>query len=171
MAAARQVFDTKTGRKKRIAGIVLLAVLLAACLAVVIAGFSIRYQPPELEPARQKGAPNVDEHYLYREVQTAFEHSFGIAANLYRQEDGSVNIWLVNPADSRVHLACEVKDAETNDVYYKSGRIEPGEYVQNLPPLILDNKQHMVDVTVYAFHETDFTSEGSTTLRLTLQPW
>ena len=172
MTVRRQTVHSSMGRNKRIAGGILFGLLLIACVAVIVMTLGIRYEPPALEESAKTGVPVVDEGYLYMTLESNFGYAFQLAANLYRQEDGSVNIYLTNPAESPVHLLCEILDADTKEVYYKSGRLEPGTYVENLPPLIdFENKMHEIDVLVYAFETEDFTSAGTTTMRMVLRPW
>lgn len=172
MTTQRQTVHTSFGRNKRIAGFAILALLLAGCLFVVVKTLMTRYEPPVLEEARKHGVPVVDEGYLYTTLESNFGYSIQLAANLYRQEDGSLNIYLTNPADSGVHILCEITDAETGEMFYRCGRLEPGTYVENLPPLVdFENKMRDIDVKVYAFTNKDFTSAGTTTMRMVLRPW
>ena len=172
MLTRRQTIHTGMGRGKRIAGGILFGLLLAACVAVIVMTLRIRYEPPALEEGAKTGVPIVDEGYLYMTLESNFGYAFQLAANLYRQEDGSVNIYLTNPAESPVHLLCEIQNAETKEVYYKSGRLEPGTYVETLQPQMeFENKMYDIDVLVYAFEADDFTSAGTTTMRMVLRPW
>ncbi|WP_196229618.1 hypothetical protein [Butyrivibrio fibrisolvens] len=83
-----------------------------------------------------------------------------------------MNIYLTNPEDSEVDLLCKVKDAETGDVLYKSGRILAGEYVATLKPEgRIDNVKRDIFVEIYALNSETFISEGTTRLDLVLQPW
>ena len=172
MTIRRQTVHTRIGRNKRIAGFAILALLLTGCIGVVIKTLATRYEPPALEEMRKQGVPEVEEGYLYTTLDSNFGYAFQLAANLYRQEDGSLNIYLTNPAESGVHILCEITDAETGEMYYRCGRLEPGTYVENLPPLIdFENKMRDIDVKVYAFTKEDFTSAGTTTMRMVLRPW
>ena len=169
---SRQVYQSVMGKKKnRILLIVIIFILFLSILALG-AGLYIKYSPPELEPMAVKGTPEVSEGYLYDTVQTDFDYIFVMAANLYRQEDGSVNIYLTNPEQNEVSIMCEIMDAVDGTVYYKSGRLLPGEYVENLKPQIdFSNTPHDIKVKVYAFEQDTYLSAGTTELKLVLQAW
>ena len=172
MSRSRQIYYPITDRRKRALGFAVLTFVLAGCLAVVLKTVLIEYKPPALEKESHKGSPQVEEKYLYREIETDFGYSFGIAANLFRLEDGSIDICFTNPASNTVSIRCEVTDAETGKLYFQSGRLEPGTYVMNLPALTEpDGVKHEVYAKIYAFLPKDYTSAGTTTLHLTLQPW
>ena len=169
---SRQIFESERDKRKRRNGLIVIAALLAVCVVAVIISLTVKYAPPALDSSRVKGAPTVDGSYLYKEVKSDFDYTLYMAANLYRQADGSVNIYLTNPPSNNVSLMCEITDLTTQEVYYKSGRIEPGEYIENLPAdHEFDNTVHNVMVKVYAFEPDTYESAGTTELKLVLQPW
>lgn len=169
---SRQIFISERDRKKKLAGIILITALLVACAAVLIYSLTVRYSPPALDKNRQTGVPIVEGSYLYKQLESDFGYSFSMAANLYRQEDGTVNVYFTNPEDNQVSLMCEILDAATGDSLYKSGRIEPGEYVEKLKPSKdFQNILYNIVVKVYAFEPDTYLSAGTTELRMILQPW
>ena len=172
MMAGRQTYDSITVKKNNRRGGAVIAVIILAILAVVIYGINIKYRPPEHEAHATSGKPEVDESFLYRTIESDFGYSFAMAANLYRQEDGSVRIFLTNPSENDFYLMCEVYDMDTAELYYKSGLLSPGEYVDSLKPEgDFENVFHNISVKVYALDMEDYTSEGTTELNLALQPW
>ena len=172
MSETRQVYRSAATEKMRfkknfIFGLVIF--LAVSAVIYVIAGI---YSPPSHDKKSHKGRPIPDDNYIYTRVVSDFEYVFYLSANLYMQEDGSLNIYLTNPEDSEVDLLCKVKDAETGDVLYKSGRILAGEYVATLKPEgRIDNVKRDIFVEIYALNSETFISEGTTRLDLVLQPW
>ena len=168
----RQTYKTVMGKNKARIGIIVLIAILVVAGAICIYSLNLKYAPPSLEKNVVSGVPNPSENYLYGELKTNFDYSISMAANLYQQEDGSVNIYLTNPADSEVSIMCEIYDMETDELYYKCGRIEPGYYIESLEPISeIENVQHDVVAKIYAFGLEDYTSAGTTELNLVLQPW
>ena len=168
----RQVYESQGDKRRRLTNLLSLLVILIAVLFIVLAGINKRYKPPKHEPNAVSGIPVVEEHYLYNKADTEFGYSFSMAANLYRQEDGSLNIYLTNPSANEVLLLCKIFDAENDTLYYESGYLEPGEYVENLPCATdFENVYHDVRVKIYAYHPATYTSEGTTELKIALQPW
>ena len=168
----RQFYRSRTKFRQQLPGIMVTVILLIGCLVTVIISLNIRYSPPALDPGRKTGTPAPDEGYLYRMVESDFSYSFGIAANLYRQKDGSVNIYLYDPPENKVSLMCEISDAKDGTPYYKSGRIEPGNYIESLSPVgEFKNEARDITVKIYAFEPETFESAGSTELKMILQAW
>lgn len=169
---ARQTYRSVMRRKSKIALLTIILIIVVLALAAILVSTLIKYSPPAQEAAAEKGEPTVSEEYLYREISTDFGYSFSMASNLYQQEDGSLNIFLTNPAKNEVHILCEIRDRDSKSVYYKSGRLLPGEYVRNLKPQTdISNELHNVDVVIYAFEPEKYLSAGTTDLKLVLQAW
>ena len=168
----RQIYHSSSDKKRLIPGLIIIILILLGCVAAVFLSTNKKYRPPELDPNRSAGIPHPEDNYLYETVNTDYGYSFGIAANLYQQKDGSVNVFLSNPAENTVSLMCEIKDAADKTVYYRCGRINPGEYVEKLSPsTVIKNEAKSVIVKIYAFEAEDYTSAGSVELKLVLQPW
>ena len=159
-------------RKSKLTLITLILIISVLALLSILISTLIKYSPPAHEAGAEKGEPEVSEDYLYREINTDYGYSFSMAANLYQQEDGALDIFLTNPAKNEVHIMCEIRDSDSKAVYYKSGRLLPGEYVRNLKPQTdISNELHNVDVVIYAFEPEKYLSAGTTDLKLVLQAW
>lgn len=171
-AKTRQVYYSTMGRKRFFAGLILLLLILTASVAVAVYALTVRYSPPEHEKNAGNGIPVVKDDYLYRTMKSDFGYSFSMAANLYQRKDGSVSVFLTNPVENDVNILCEIRDMETGLLYYKSGLLFPGEFVENLKPdTKFSNELHNVTVKVLAYEPESFLSAGTTELKLTLQPW
>ena len=169
---SRQLFSHSGPDKKRLMGLIIIGIVALLCIAAIIFSMKVSYKPPGFEAKAVQGIPAVDESFLSKEIKSDFGYRFYMAANLYRQEDGSVYIYLTDPSDNEVNLMCEVYDADTEELYYKSGVISPGEYVEALrPKKDFSNVYHDIIVRVYAFEPETYISEGTTELKLALQPW
>ncbi len=169
---SRQLFSHRGIDKRRMLGLIIIGVIIAACLIVIIISLNIRYKPPAFEKGAKAGVPEVEESYLFKQVESDFGYRFYIAANLYRQADGSLNIYLTNPADNGVYLMCEIYDADTGEMYYKSGVLDTGSYIETLKPKKdFENAFHNIRIDVYAFEPETYVSAGTTELKLALQPW
>lgn len=172
VAKTRQIYRSNMGRFRFRVGLILLLLILIACIVAVVYSLVVRYIPPAHEKSAQNGIPVVKESYLYKTVTSDFGYSFSMAANLYQREDGSVSVFLTNPIENEVSLLCEIRDMETGQLYYKSGLLSPGEFVENLKPGSgFTNELHNVKVTVLAFEPETYLSAGTTELKLVLQPW
>lgn len=172
MAARRQVYRSVIADRRRTTQTIILILLLIFFLGFLMFGLHRLYSPPAHDKTAEKGAPAVDDSYLYKRIDSDFGYSFSLAANLYRQEDGSVNIFLTDMAENSVDLLCEIHDTDTGELLYKSGRICPGEYVKTLFPVAeFDNAKRDITVSVFALNSDTYKSEGTTELKLVLQPW
>lgn len=168
----RQVYRSVSTDRKRRAQTILVIVLAVLFISLLIFGLHRLYSPPAHERTAEKGEPEVDEGYLYKRVDSDFGYSFSLAANLYRQEDGSLNIYFTDSTENSVDLLCEIHDTDTGELLYKSGRICPGEYVKTLSPVAeFDNAKRDITVSVFALNSDTYKSEGTTELKLVLQPW
>ena len=169
---SRQTYTSVMGRKFFISGIAVICLLIVACVAVVAVSMNLRYSPPPIDDSETEGMPIVEENYLYKEINSDFGYTFYMAVNLFRKEDGGVDIYLTNPQDNKVSLMCEIEDADSGRLYYKSGRIRPGCYIQDIDPQTdFENVHHDVRIHIYAFEQGSYLSAGTTELMLSLQPW
>lgn len=143
------------------------ALTIAAVTYILVASFS----PPDHDKNAKEGTPTPDESYVYSSLTTEYGYGLAMAANLYQQEDGSVNIYFTNPAENEAYLRCQIIDSATSKVLYTSGYIMPGEYIESLPKGKAKNQAYEVTVKIYAYTPKTFTSEGTCEITLTLQPW
>lgn len=172
VAKTRQIYRSTMGRFRFRAGLIMLLLIVIACIVAVLYSLLVRYIPPAHEKSAQTGIPVVKESYLYEAVASNFGYSFSMAVNLYQKEDGSVSVFLTNPIENEVGLLCEIRDMETGQLYYKSGLLSPGEFVEKLKPVSrVSNEPHDVKVKVLAFEPETYLSAGTTELKLVLQPW
>lgn len=159
-------------QEKRIWFIRIAVMLLVAVLAgILIYTYQNRYVPPKHDTSAKTGMPQVEASYLYGDVYTAFGYHFSLASNLYQNANKEVCIYLTNPAENNIYLLCEMKDIKTGKTLYKTDYIKPGEYIERIKNESVKNTHYDVELIVYAFNMTDFTSEGTTNLQLELQPW
>ena len=90
---------------------------------------------------------------------------------MYQQEDGSLIIYLTNPETNDVNILCEIKDEEGN-VIYKSGVIQPGEYLESLYPLQeLVNQAMPIEINIYGYEKESWYSRGTILMENILQPY
>ncbi len=174
--SARQKIRASTGRN--VFYIKLMSILLVIIIAIVMIFIGInrenhQYTPPEMDETAIKGEPYVEASYLYEECPTKFDYEYSVAANLYMQEDKSLNVFFTNPTENTEYLMCEIIDEESGDVLYKSGVIKPGYYVEKLQPLDedMENKARSVIMKVYSFKARNWQSCGTTEMKLMLQAW
>lgn len=168
-----QGLKVQTGRKRTylLIGIVVLLFLLGGVL--FLAGSQLKKREPLQHEANAiAGTPIAEDGYLYSEVDTDFGYSFGIAANLYQQEDGSLVVYFANPADSEAYLMCEVRETGTDKVLYRSGLVEQDEYVERLTPVSkFANEDKDITLYIYAFEPDTLYSLGTTTMVSILHKW
>lgn len=167
-----QNLSPQMGKKKRKIAIIISIILFLIAIAIVIITSQIKYRPPKFDENALTGVPSPDESFLYDTVKSDFGYSFGIAANLYQQEDRSCKIFLTNPKKSNVYLMCEIADQSTDEVLYESGVIKPGEYIEAVQSVSkFANEAKKVSVKVHAFEKDSWVSAGTTELDMMLQPW
>jgi acylphosphatase len=131
------------------------------------------YSPPPFEANAAAGAPTPPDNLDYSEFEAVDKFKFKIAGTLYQQEDGSVKVYLTNPDENSLYLMCEIiGDVGSGDItLYRSGLLQPGEYVENLEPLLgLENTAIEIKVNIYALDSESFHSMGTVTLDNVLQP-
>lgn len=160
------------GRKSRIFASIIAISIFVLAIALAVAAYFIHYKHPDFEKDAKQGIPTVDESFMYENVNSKFEYSFALAANTYQQEDGSCKVYFTNPETCPYYLQYEMVDSKTGAIYYKSGVLKPGQYVETLElkgRKILQSKE--VDVVVYAYEQETWYSAGNTRMKLMLQPW
>ncbi|MDD3193900.1 MAG: hypothetical protein PHE47_08700 [Oscillospiraceae bacterium] len=163
----------RAGRTKKIllAGAVSLLLLEVAFLAWRLVFYQPPYQPPAYEPAVQVGVPDPPEGMGYGQISAENGFSFWVAGAMYQQEDGSLLVYLTNPADSVCNILCEITDQDGHTLY-RSGALRPGEFVERLYPLKqMENTTIEIQMNVYAFEPETWFSVGTITLNNTLHQW
>lgn len=171
MIERKQVFVSRMElRRKRIFIPLCVIIALSALIAIIYCIFA-SYKPPKHEKDAVSGVPSPEESYLYGTVETEFGYKISMAANLYRQENGDVNIFFTNPESNNVYLVCEILDSESKKTLHKTGYIKPGEYITSISDKRIQNISYKITVRVYAYDMNNFTSFGTTDLQLLLQPW
>ena len=167
-----QNLKVQTGKRQVYLFVGVTALLVAIALILLVAGIRKGYRPPDFDTNAKQGTPSPDEGYLYDTVETNFGYKFGIAANLYQQEDGSVNAFFTNPSSNTVNLVCEISSKESGDILYKTGVIRPGEYVASISRFrTFANEVIPINITVYAFESDTWYSAGTTSISTILQAW
>ncbi len=166
-----QLLSSKMEAKRRRIFIPIIIIISVISVGLLIFTLVTWFKPPSHDDSAVKGTPTVDEHYLYGTAQTGYDYVIQMAANLYQQENGDVNLYFTNPLSNSVLLRCEIIDRDTDKVLYKTGYIVPGEYIESVNNSHVDNKAYNVIVKVYAYVDESFESAGTTELSLNLQPW
>ena len=169
----KQTVKVKTGMGKRI----LVGIIISIVLCLALAGCWMLYHyerpfvPPEFEENAKEGVPEVEESLNYGTVTAPTGFSIGLCGTMYQQEDGSLIVNLTNPETNTVNIQCEVKD-KTGNTLYKSGVIEPGEYLEKLTPLVeLKQEAVPIEISVYGYEIDTWYSKGTIMLDNTLQPY
>lgn len=161
----------KTGAVRKM---MLAAAALVLAAAALTGGYRLMnppYVPPAFDPAAVSGVPAPPENMGYGEISAQGGFSFSIAGTMYQQEDGSLALYLTNPAAGGINLMCEVAN-DHGEIIYKSGVLRPGEYVEKLQPLRkLPNEAMKIEVSVYAFEPETWYSRGTIALANILQPY
>lgn len=166
-----QLMFSRMERNRRRGWTLIWVLVVGGILAAVVFCMVAKYRPPEHDPMAKEGIPKPAEEYMYGTAQTEYNYVVGMAANLYQQENGDVYIYFTNSIANDVYLRCEIIDRAKNKVLYRTGYIEPGEYIETVNNSRVANQQYDVTVKVYAYTKGTFTSEGTTELSLKLQPW
>ena len=171
VATREQLLFSRMERKRRRIFIPVIVVISLISLSLIVYILMTRYMPPSHDSSALKGTPEVDESYLYGTAKTEYGYAIQMAANLYQQQNGDVNIYFTNPISNSVLLRCEIIDKDTGKTLYNTGYINPGEYIESVNNKSVDNKTYDIIAKVYAYTDESFTSEGTTELSLKLQPW
>ena len=166
-----QLLFSKMERRRRSIGIPFIVTVLVIMVGMIAFCCYAKYRPPKHDESAKQGTVEPAEEYLYGTAQTEFGYAVEMAANLYQQQNGDVNIYFTNSISNKVYLRCELIDQKRNKVLYRTGYIEPGEYIESLHNSRVANKQYDITVKIYAYTPETFTSEGTTEISLKLQPW
>ncbi len=166
-----QILSSVMERKRRRVIFPLAAIITLLIISAIAYILVASFRPPEHDANAAIGTPVPDESYMYGSVTTEFGYGLSMAANLYQQEDGSVNIYFTNPIDNEAYLRCQILDSDSGKELYNTGYIKPGEYIESLPKGKALSEAHDVIVRIYAYTPETFTSEGTCELTLKLQPW
>jgi hypothetical protein len=88
------------------------------------------------------------------------------------QEDGSLFVYFTNVEENDVRMMCEIVQEGTEITLYKSGVLNPGEYVEKLDPVTeIENEKKDIIIRIYAFEEENWYSAGTVEITSLLQPW
>ena len=123
----------RTGRRRRLilGGFALIGASLVVLAIVMI--LHPPYRPPAFEQEALAGTPSdLPENLSYQIVEIEQDFSIGLCATLWRQEDGSVDLYFTNPVTNEALLLLRVEDSEGN-LLGRSGLLRPGEYLQKMP--------------------------------------
>jgi hypothetical protein len=116
------------------------------------------------------GVPNPEEHMYYTVIDAGGE-SVGLVGTIFRQNDNSVKLYLTNFKENKAFIMCEIVNAETNTIIYRSGLLRPGEYVERLNPLVdIENVATKIHINVYTVKTDGFTVIDTIQIGNTLQP-
>ncbi len=153
--------------------VVILAVIL---LALGVGSFLKRkeedYKNPSFEVNAIQGKPEEGDEYGYAEGETEYGFTFGLAQNLYLQEDKTLVLEAANPQQNDVYLKYVITEEESSKVLFETGVLKPGEYVSSLEPATdLENEFQKVQITVYAFDPETWYSRGKVNVEWQIQPW
>ena len=147
------------------------AALCAVSVAVMLLALSRGgrqepFSPPPFDPAAQTGTPQVPESAGYGELDAkAFRFS---AAGELTVQDGSVDVWLTDPAENQVWLKVRILDEQDN-ILGESGLIRPGQYLRTVTLDTVPQQTAAVTLKVMAYEPETYYSAGAAALRTVLQ--
>lgn len=135
-------------------------------LALTRGGRQEAFSPPSFDPAAQTGTPKVPEDAGYGQLDAkAFQFS---AAGELIVRDGSIDVWLTDPAENQVWLKVRVLD-EQGGILGKSGLIRPGQYVRAVKLDTVPRQTAAVTLKVMAYEPETYYSAGAVSLCTVLQ--
>lgn len=144
---------------------VLCAAALAVMLVVLLRGGQDDFTPPPLDPAAVQGTPTVPESAGYSGLDAqAYRVS---VAGVLTVDNGAVDVWLTNPADSAVWLKVRLLD-EQGAVLGESGLLRPGEYVRSVALTTIPRETGPVVMKLMAYEPETYYSAGSVLLQTQL---
>jgi hypothetical protein len=132
------------------------------------------YIKPSVDKTAKTGEPSNEAivGFDVNEVSIGNGISFCMAEVLYRQADGSVKIFLINPSEAGVNLLAEIKNADTGKTLFRSGFIDAGQYIERMNPKgKWENAETAIKIYVYAVDPARNISCGTFEFETVLQPW
>ena len=135
-------------------------------LALTRGGRQEAFSPPPFDPAAQTGTPKVPEDAGYGQLDAkAFQFS---AAGELTVRDGSIDVWLTDPAENQVWLKVRVLD-EQGGILGESGLIRSGQYVRAVKLDTVPRQTAAVTLKVMVYEPETYYSAGAASLRTVLQ--
>ncbi len=165
------LLSSKMEKRRRLVMIPLVLVVSSLIVSAIVFNLVAKYSPPKHDITALEGIPKPDESYLYGTIVTQYGYGMAMAANLYQQSNGDVNVYFTNSIANSVYLRFDIVDRDNDKVLYKSGYIKPGEYIEAVNNPKVKNEHYNVIVKVYAYTPDSFVSKGTTELALMIQPW
>ena len=175
----KQYIYSKTGLLTQMIFIILMSGVIIFASLVWFGKLSLPndfgiYRRPPIDKMAAEGVPLESDTLGFDVSEISIQNgtSFSMASVLYRQADGSVMIFLTNPAGSGVDLLCEIKDKRSGKTLFKSGRVLAGQYLESLKPKgKWENIEKPIRIYVYSIDPKTYYSRGTIELETTLQPW
>lgn len=156
----------------------LLALLVCLCLAAILVMIwaltrnagqgNTGFVPPPFEEAAQQGEPEALEElerlgYSQLDVQVYHAAVCGSPVVAGRR----AVLYLTNPAANQVWLKVRILDEE-GKLFGESGLLKPGEYVKEVPLLVVPETDMEVQLKLMAYEPGTYHSAGAATLRTVL---
>lgn len=157
------------------------AALLLALLLLAVAGGAFGYAawlkgqpgyPPRADPNVQVGTPENGAAAL-EELQRQVDEgmlTFGINATAAFENGASLgNLMIENPKENGSKFAVTVVRADTEETVYRSGTLEPGQYLENVTlDTALEKGEYPCTAYFDAYSLTDDTYLGRAAAEITL---
>ena len=181
----KQYKSVKSGKKRSVLYVLILVIVAIISCGMFYIAENISYKPPKAEENALAGLPEPKESFMFSTIETDYGFSINMAANLYMQEDGALFVYFTNVEENDVRMMCEIVQEGTETTLYKTGILNPGEYVEKLDPVIvvgnttrlnnpvteIENEKKDIIIRIYAFEEENWYSAGTVEITSLLQPW
>lgn len=169
----RQYKKAVTGSRRKKLLMASAAALSAAILIVTGIYLHVRpYRPPKFDTAAAAGVPDVPEGLGFGYAGTPDGNSFrvGLASRWKREPDGSLPVWFTNPEGNDAYLLLRITNEDGRKIFYETGLVRPGEYVEKLAPVRkLPEDDMPVTAAVYSLDPENYHSLGTFRLSGTVQ--
>ena len=123
------------------------------------------FTPPAFDSSAQGGVPNVPKELGYSQVDTS-AYAFSMCGKLLNQ-NGSVAVYLTNPADSDVWLKLRIYDTN-GKMIAESGLICQGEFVMSVA-LLDENYAGDATIKIMAYEPETYYSAGAVALNTQIE--
>lgn len=157
------------GTKKLVTALGILAFLSVAVMLAVLSfgNTSPGFTPPPFDPAAQVGTPAVPAELGYGQLDAqAFRASL---CGVLKPAEGTLDIWLTNPAENSVWLKLRLMDSRGN-LLGETGLLRPGEYVRQISLSSAPEPGSTVILKLMAYEPDTYHSAGSITLTTSIVP-